>query len=161
MLQSNKSLFIRLIKLSKEEWPILIKGMFFLLVSSAALMVYPQYIKIIIDESLRAKDMNALNQAALIAISVFIIQAVSSSLTAVYLTIAWERTVKRLTSNLFSQIINQKMTFFDFSKTGELLGRLLADTAILQNALSVNISMLVRSGFQAIAGITLLFITST
>ena len=158
---TNKSLFIRLLRLSREEWPILFKGMFFLFISSAALMVYPQYIKVIIDESLKAKDMDALNKAAFIAMSVFIIQAISSSLRSYYFTLAGEKTVKRLRSKLFSQIINQEMTFFDFSKTGELLGRLSADTAILQNALSVNISMLARSGFQATAGITLLFITST
>jgi len=123
-------------------------------------MVYPQYIKVIIDESMKAKDMSALNKAALIAMAVFIIQAISSSLRAYYFTLAGETTVKRLRSKLFSQIIFQEMTFFDFSKTGELLGRLSADTAILQNALSVNISMLVRSGFQALGGIILLFITS-
>ena len=160
MKDSNKNLFIRLLKLSRQEWPILFKGMIFLIISSAALMVYPQYIKVIIDESMKAKDMSALNKAALIAMAVFIIQAISSSLRAYYFTLAGETTVKRLRSKLFSQIIFQEMTFFDFSKTGELLGRLSADTAILQNALSVNISMLVRSGFQALGGIILLFITS-
>lgn len=69
--------------------------------------------------------------------------------------------MKRLRSRLFSQIISQEMSFFDFSKTGELLGRLSADTAVLQNALSVNISMLVRNLVQAVAGVVLLFITST
>jgi ATP-binding cassette subfamily B protein len=134
--------------------------MIFLLISSAALMVYPQYIKVIIDESMKTKDMNGLNKAALIAMLVFMIQAVSSSLRAYYFTLAGEKTVKRLRSKLFSQIIFQEMTFFDSSKTGELLGRLSADTAILQNALSVNISMLVRSGFQALGGLALLFLTS-
>lgn len=161
MKKKEINLFIRLIKLSREEWPILLKGMIFLLISSAALMVYPQYIKVIIDQSMKTKDMNALNIAAIIAMTVFVIQAIASSLRAYYFTLAGEKTVKRLRSKLFSQIIFQEMSFFDFSKTGELLGRLSADTAILQNALSVNISMLVRSGFQAIAGIVLLFITST
>lgn len=138
----------------------LFKGLIFLLISSAALMVYPQYIKVIIDDAMKSKDMSGLNKAAMIAMFVFIIQAVSSSLRFYYFTLAGEKTVKRLRSKLFSQIISQEMNFFDFSKTGELLGRLSADTAILQNALSVNISMLVRSGFQAIAGLTLLFVTS-
>lgn len=138
----------------------LFQGLIFLLISSAALMVYPQYIKVIIDDAMKSKDMSGLNKAAMIAMFVFIIQAVSSSLRFYYFTLAGERTVKRLRSKLFSQIISQEMNFFDFSKTGELLGRLSADTAILQNALSVNISMLVRSGFQAIAGLTLLFVTS-
>ena len=157
----NKNLFIKLLKLSRNEWPILLKGMIFLFISSAALMVYPQYIKVIIDEAMKTKDMNALNSAAIIAMAVFIIQAISSSLRSYYFTLAGEKTVKRLRSKLFSQIIYQEMTFFDFSKTGELLGRLSSDMAVLQNALSVNISMLVRSGFQAFGGLILLFITST
>ena len=153
--------FTKLMKLSREEWPLLIKGMIFLAISSAALMLYPQYIKVIIDEALKSKDTTALNNAALIALGVFLIQGVTSSLRYYYFTMAGEKTVKRLRLKLFSQIIRQEMTFFDFSKTGELLGRLSADTAVLQNALSVNISMLVRNLVQAIGGIILLFITST
>ena len=160
-MPNNKYLFIRLLNLSREEWPILIKGMVFLLISSAALMVYPQYIKVIIDDAMKTKDMNGLNTAALIAMTVFIIQAISSSLRFYYFTLAGEKTVKRLRLKLFSQIISQEMPFFDFSKTGELLGRLSADTVVLQNALSVNISMLIRSLFQTIGGLILLFVTST
>ena len=152
---------MRLLSLSRDEWPILLKGMIFLFISSSALMVYPQYIKVIIDDAMKSKDMSGLNMAALIAMAVFIIQAIASSLRYYYFTMAGEKTVKRLRSKLFSQIISQEMIFFDFSKTGELLGRLSADTAILQNAMSVNISMLIRSGFQALGGLTLLFYTST
>ena len=161
MPNTNKHLFIRLLNLSREEWPILIKGMVFLLISSAALMVYPQYIKVIIDDAMKSKDMNGLNVAAIIAMGVFIIQAITSSLRFYYFTLAGEKTVKRLRLKLFSQIISQEMTFFDFSKTGELLGRLSADTVVLQNALSVNISMLIRSLFQTVGGLILLFVTST
>jgi ABC-type multidrug transport system fused ATPase/permease subunit len=160
MENKNQNLFLRLMNLSREEWPILIKGMFFLLISSAALMVYPQYIKIIIDDAMKTKDLAGLNKAALIAMGVFIIQSVTSSLRFYYFTLAGEKTVKRLRAKLFAQIISQEMTFFDFSKTGELLGRLSADTAVLQNALSVNISILIRNFFQMVGGIVLLFITS-
>lgn len=156
----EKYLFIRLLNLSREEWPILLKGMLFLFISSAALLVYPQYIKVIIDDAMKAKDMSGLNKAALIATAVFVIQAISSSLRFYYFTLAGEKTVKRLRLKLFSQILSQEMPFFDFSKSGELLGRLSADTAVLQNALSVNISMLIRNLFQTIGGLILLFITS-
>ncbi len=152
---------MKLLSLSREEWPLLIKGMIFLLISSAALMAYPQYIKVIIDNALKTKDLKALNYAALFALGVFIIQGVSSSYRFYYFTLAGEKTVKRLRVKLFSQILSQEMPFFDFQKTGELLGRLSADTAVLQNALSVNISMLVRNLFQTVGGIILLFITST
>lgn len=160
-MKNNKAFFMKLLNLSREEWPLLIKGMIFLIISSAALMAYPQYIKVIIDNALKTKDASALNYAALFALGVFIIQAISSSYRFYYFTLAGEKTVKRLRVKLFSQIISQEMPFFDFQKTGELLGRLSSDTAVLQNALSVNISMLFRNLVQTIGGIILLFITST
>lgn len=156
----RNSSFSKLFQLSREEWPLLLKGMIFLALSSAALMAYPQYIKVIIDEAIKSKDTSALNVAALTAFIVFIIQGLTSSLRYYYFTLAGEQTVKRLRLKLFSQIVSQEMSFFDFSKTGELLGRLSSDTSILQNALSVNISMLVRNLVQAIVGIILLFMTS-
>lgn len=161
-MKNNKSTsFIKLLNLSRNEWSILTKGLIFLIISSAALMIYPQYIKLIIDNALKTKDLVSLNNAALIALFAFLIQAVASSLRYYYFTLAGEKTVKRLRSNLFTKIISQEMSFFDGTKTGELLSRLSSDTSILQNALSVNISMLLRNIFQTIAGIILLFITST
>lgn len=151
----------RLLRISREEWPLLIKGMIFLAISSAAMMSYPQYIKVIIDEAIKSKNSSSLNFAALTALVIFVIQGITSSLRYYYFTYAGEKTVKRLRAQLFSKIISQEMRFFDFSKTGELLGRLSSDTAVLQNALSVNISMLVRNLVQAIAGLILLFYTSS
>lgn len=157
---NDKSFLLKILKLSKPEWPLLIKGMWFLFLSSAALMAYPQYIKVIIDEALKSKDLKSLNIAAGIAFIIFVIQSVTSSLRFFYFTKAGEQTVKRLRGKLFSQIISQEMTFFDFSKTGELLGRLSSDTSVLQNALSVNISMLIRNIVQVGGGIIFLFLTS-
>ncbi len=159
-MSKQKDFFSKLLSLSKEEWPLLCVGMVFLFISSIALMAYPQYIKVIIDDALRTKDSKALNLAAAVALVIFIIQSVTSSLRYFYFTKAGEKTVKRLRAKLFSQILSQEMTFFDFSKTGELLGRLSADTAVLQNALSVNISMLVRNLVQVLGGIVFLFFTS-
>jgi ATP-binding cassette subfamily B protein len=150
----------KLLKLSRLEWPLLGWGLFFLALSSGALLVYPHSIKRIIDEAIAQKDQSQLNMAALFALGVFAIQSITSALRYYFFTLAGEKTVKRLRSNLFQQIMGQNITFFDQQKTGELLGRLSSDTAVLQNALSVNISMLVRSLVQAIGGVVMLFLTS-
>lgn len=150
----------KLLSLSRKEWPLLGWGLLFLAISSSALLAYPHTIKKIIDEAMANKDQALLNTAAVLAVGIFAVQAVTSALRYYFFTLAGERTVKRLRARLFSQIIGQDITFFDRSKTGELVGRLSSDTAILQNALSVNISMLVRAGVQALGGIIMLFITS-
>jgi ABC transporter fused permease/ATP-binding protein len=150
----------KFLKLSRQEWSLLSMGLLFLAISSAALLAYPHFIKGIIDQAMTQKDESKLNQAALFALVVFVVQSVTSALRYYYFTLAGEKTVKRLRQRLFSQILGQDITFFDGQKTGELLGRLGSDTALLQNALSVNISMLVRSFVQAIGGIAMMFLTS-
>lgn len=150
----------KLLSLSRKEWPLLMWGLFFLAVSSAALLVYPYTIKKIIDEAIAQKDQSQLNFAALMALVVFAIQSITSALRYYFFTLAGEKTVKRLRERLFGQIIGQDIPFFDQQKTGELLGRLSSDTAVLQNALSVNISMLIRSLVQALGGVLMLFLTS-
>jgi ABC-type multidrug transport system fused ATPase/permease subunit len=150
----------KLLRLSRAEWPLLGRGLFFLAVSSGALLAFPQTVKKIIDDALAHRDPSQLNHAALLAIGIFVIQSVASALRYYYFTLAGEQTVKRLRERLFAQILGQDVAFFDRSKTGELLGRLSSDTAVLQNALSVNISMLVRAGVQALGGLAMLFLTS-
>ena len=152
--------FSKLFKLSKEEWPLIFKGLIFLAISSAALLFYPSTIKNIIDHALTNKDQTELNHLAFLVLGIFIVQSISSALRYYFFTLAGERTVKRLRANLFGQILDQEMPFFDQQKTGELLGRLSSDTAVIQNALSVNISMLVRSFVQAIGALVMLFVTS-
>ncbi len=151
----------KLLRLSREEWPLLLWGLFFLGISSAALLAYPHTIKKIIDEAIAQKDQPQLNFAAMLAVGIFAIQSVTSALRYYFFTLAGEKTVKRLRERLFGQILGQDITFFDSQKTGELLGRLSSDTAVLQNALSVNISMLVRATVQALGGVVMLFVTST
>lgn len=150
----------RLWSLSHEERARLILGFVFLVISSATLLYYPQAIKTIIDEALGTKDQQKLNEAAVLAFVVFAVHSVTAALRYYFFTIAGESAVKRLRSRLYSKIINQKMSFFDRHKTGELIGRLSNDTAVLQSAMSVNISMLIRSGAQALGAILMLFFTS-
>lgn len=150
----------KLFHLSRGEWPLLLWGLLFLALSSAALLAYPQWIKRIIDEAISNRDQSALNRAAIWALAIFIIQAVTSSARYYFFTLAGEKTVQRLRANLFGKILSRPMSFFDAQKTGELIGRLSSDTAVLQNALSVNISMLVRAGAQVIGGVVMLFVTS-
>ncbi len=150
----------RLYNLTRGELTTLIWGLFFLLISSATLLYYPQAIKDIIDEALSTKNRSQLDHVALIALAVFAVQSVSSALRYYCFTIAGENSVKKLRASLFSKIITQHMAFFDKQKTGELIGRLSSDTTVLQNAMSVNISMLVRSSTQAIGALIMLFLTS-
>ena len=88
------------------------------------------------------------------------IQAFSSTMRYYLFTITGERIVKKLRYDLFHKIANLPMSFFDNRKTGELMSRLSSDCTVLQKAVSVNLSMLVRNLAAALGAIFLMLLTS-
>tara|TARA_B100000795_G_C22704612_1_gene401051 strand:- start:136 stop:1050 length:915 start_codon:yes stop_codon:yes gene_type:complete len=58
--------------------------------------------------------------------------------------LAGERVVVRIRKKLFSHLMKQEISFFDTTKSGELVNRLASDTDVLKNAVTTNISMGLR-----------------
>ncbi len=156
----NRPLWLRILWLAQAERKILAWGTLFLVIASASNLIYPQAIRTMLDQALTAKSMDKINQISLIMLIVFVVQAVASSLRYYLFTLAGERTVLRLREKLYGHILDQEIAFFDFNKTGDLMSRLSSDTAVLQNAVSVNISMGLRSLAGAVGGICLMIYTS-
>ncbi|MCX6117663.1 MAG: ABC transporter transmembrane domain-containing protein [Proteobacteria bacterium] len=156
----SNSDFKRLYRMALVEWRILLLGMGFLALSSAALLAFPQVIKSIVDNALASRDASTLNQVALLAMGIFAVQSLAGAARYYCFTLAGERIVVRLRKQLFTHLLDQDIAFFDGQKTGELQSRLSSDATILQNALSVNISMLVRTAATAVGGLIMLIYTS-
>ena len=151
----------RILRLARPELPRLAVGTFFLAVGSAAGLVFPQGIRLIVDQATTpSRGVAALNRIAIVLVAVFAVQAVAAALRYSLFTIAGEKIVARLRSDLFTRIVAQEIAFFDEKKTGELTNRLASDTTVLQNAVSVNISMGLRFLASVIGGMALLLYTS-
>jgi hypothetical protein len=61
-----------------------------------------------------------------------------------------ERVVAKLRRDLYAAIVRQEVGFFDEQRTGDLVSRLSSDTTVLQNAVSLNVSMALRYGLTII-----------
>lgn len=150
----------RLLRLARPEARTLVIATLFLTVGSAMSLIYPQAVRTIIDEALSTRDMDKVNGWASIILGVSLLQAIAASVRYYLFTLAGERIVVRLREKLYGHILEQEIGFFDFNKTGELMSRLSADCSVLQNAVSVNISMALRNVAGAIGGLVLLVMTS-
>ena len=132
----------RLLNLARPQKNRLIVGTIFLAIGSGLGLLYPQAVRIIIDDALGNRDLELIKNAALGLIAVFALQGVAIGLRAYLFTIAGEHVVTNLRNDLFSRIVSQELAFFDENKTGELTSRLASDTQVLQNAVGVNLSLI-------------------
>ena len=150
----------RIMNLARPQARRIMGGIIFLLLASGLMLVYPKAIGDIIDQAIKAGDRAQIDQIALTMGVVFVLQGIAMALRFYLFTTAGERVVTQLRQDLFASLMSQEVGFFDERKTGELTNRLASDTTVLQNAVSVNISMGLRNAAQAVGGIALLLYTS-
>jgi len=149
----------RLVALAVPEWRRLAVATIFLLVGGAASLAYPQVIRVLIDAAV-AGGAETINRAAFVMAAIFAVQAVAVGLRYYLFTIAGERIVTRLRETVYRSIIEQEIGFFDARKTGELTSRLTADATVMQNTVSVNLSMGLRNLVLVVGGLLLLVVSS-
>ena len=142
----------RIVALARPEWRLLLVGTVALSVGSAASLLYPQAIRVIIDGALGTgaptvfgpASPAAVDHAAFAMAALALVQGLAIALRARSFGVAGERVVTRLRKDLYRSILEQEVAFFDERRTGELTSRLSSDTSVLQSAVSANVSMGLR-----------------
>jgi ABC transporter fused permease/ATP-binding protein len=150
----------RLLALARPERKRLAAGTLFLVLGSGMSLLYPQGVKIVIDGALAGVQSSFIDRAAALMAAVSLVFALAIAGRYALFSIAGERVVTRLRERLYRSILDQEIAFFDARRTGELTSRLSSDTAVLQNAVSVNVSMGLRNVAQALGGVGFLVYTS-
>jgi ATP-binding cassette subfamily B protein len=146
----------RIVALARPQLPRLAVATVALLVSSGVGLLYPQAVRYMVDALVSGTSPISFDTGAVLLVVLFAVQAVFAMLRAWLFTVAGERIVADLRTRLFSAILDQDVEFFDQRRTGELTNRLAADTTVLQNTVTVNVSMALRHFLGAVGGIALL-----
>jgi ABC transporter fused permease/ATP-binding protein len=146
----------RLLHLARPELPRLVLATIALAISSGTNLAYPQAVRYMVDAVVGGTSPVSLDTGALLLVVVFALQAVFTMLRSWLYTVAGERIVTKLRADLFRSILFQDIAFFDAARTGELTNRLASDTTVLQNTVTVNVSMALRYFVGAVGGLVLL-----
>ncbi|AXQ31778.1 ATP-binding cassette domain-containing protein [Solimonas sp. K1W22B-7] len=76
--------------------------------------------------------------------------------------VSWigERVTADLRDAVYRRMLAQSPQFFEYTRTGEVLSRLTADTTLVQTVVGSSVSMGLRSFFQFLGGLVMLAVTS-
>jgi ABC transporter fused permease/ATP-binding protein len=159
-MADTRSTTRRLLALALPEKKILAVATVALLVSSAVSLVYPQAVRSMVDQVTGHGEMHGLDRTVFALLGLFLVSAVFAMLRAWLFTVAGERVVARLRSDLFGHLVRQEVAFFDKERTGELTNRLASDTTVLQNTVTVNVSMALRYAIGSVGGVAMLLYMS-
>ena len=112
-----------------------------LLVAAAAMLALPAVLRQLIDHGLSSADSRVLNAylaGFLVAAAAF---GVFAALRFYLVTWLGERVVADLRQAVYRRVVRMDPTFFEVTRTGEVLSRLTADTTLVQAIAGVNLSI--------------------
>ena len=150
----------RLFSLARPEAGTLILGTIVLVLGSAMTLSYPMVVQVILDGIGDGQGKELVDKATVVLLVLFLLGALFGAARSWLFTVAGERIVATLRRSLYNAILSQEVAFFDERRTGELTNRLASDTTVLQNTVTVNVSMLLRFVIMGIGGVGFLFYTS-
>ncbi|XP_074645282.1 ATP-binding cassette sub-family B member 10, mitochondrial-like [Tubulanus polymorphus] len=154
----------RLLSLAGPEKWRLAGGVSLLLISSGVTMSVPFFMGHIIDivnaAATNADAIEKLQKICAVLGAVFISGATANFGRVYLMQISGQRIIKQIRDSLFSSVMTQEMAFFDKTKTGEIINRLSADTALVGQSVTQNISDGLRSTIQAIGAVGMMFYVS-
>ncbi|XDV50266.1 hypothetical protein PO909_019345 [Leuciscus waleckii] len=135
----------------------------FLVIASSVTMSAPFFLGKVIDTiySSSTEDFTAsLTSLCFMLTGVFLCGGAANAARVYLMQISGQQIVRNLRETLFSSILKQEVGFFDKTRTGELINRLSADTAIVGRCLTDNLSDGLRSLAQAGAGVGMMLYVS-
>ncbi len=132
----------------------------FLTIASVSMLAMPVAIRYVIDYGFSSDNAGIINTYFMALFCLAIIFAVFGSLR--YYLVMWigERVVADIRSAVYKHVIKMSPTFFEVTRTGEVLSRLTTDTTLVQTVFGAGMSIALRSLFSVIGCLIMLFITS-
>jgi len=131
-----------------------------LLVASGAMLALPVALRYLIDNGFIAQNASTVNRyfgwffAAAMAFGGF------AALRFYLVTWLGERVVADIRDAVFARVVHMDPTFFEETKTGEVLSRLTTDTTLVQSISGVTLSIALRSSLNLLGGLLMLTLTS-
>jgi ATP-binding cassette subfamily B protein len=131
------------------------------LVSAAvAILIVPVSLRQLIDHGLVANNVGVINRYFLGFLAAAVVFGIFAALRFYLVTWLGERVVADLRESVYRRVVRMDPTFFEVTRTGEVLSRLTADTTLVQAISGVNLSIILRSLLNLIGSLVMLALTS-
>lgn len=131
-------------------------GLILIVISRLANLVLPYASKILIDDIIPKGDMGELKTLLVIVVSAVVVQAITSfSLTRI-LSVEAQHLIAQLRAKVQRHIIQLPIRFFDNTKTGELVSRIMTDVEGVRNLVGTGLVQLVGGILTSIISLVLL-----
>lgn len=140
-------------------WPrrnLVFLGLILIIIRSLSGFVLPLQSKVLFDEVVPKKDFNQLYTLVAIVLGAILIQAVTSFLLTKVLSIQAQYLISELRAEVQKKVLTLPISFFDNTKSGALVSRIMSDVEGVRNLIGTGLVQLIGGSFTAIITLVIL-----
>jgi len=140
-------------------WPrrnIVFLGLVLIIIRSLSGFVLPLQSKVLLDEVVPNKDFSQLYILILIVIGAILLQAITSFLLTKVLSIQAQYLISELRAQVQKKVLSLPISFFDNTKSGALVSRIMTDVEGVRNLIGTGLVQLIGGSFTAILTLVIL-----
>lgn len=131
-------------------------GLILIIISRLASLVLPGASKYLIDNVIANKDMAMLKTLLLVVASAIIVQAVTSFLLTRLLSVEAQHLIAKLRAQVQKHILALPISYFDNTKSGALVSRIMTDVEGVRNLVGTGLVQLVGGILTSVISLVLL-----
>ncbi|MCY9806214.1 ABC transporter ATP-binding protein [Lentilactobacillus senioris] len=146
-------------KVLKQKW-ILVVNVLALTLITALQFVMPQFEKIIIDKIIPMKDLHWLALVIGGLLLTAVVLGLLNYFSSYYMGVMSQSAITELRNDLYHDLLRQDTTFFESSKTGDLMVRLTSDINNLQSMISSNMLSMIGNLFTFVGVLIFIYIVN-
>ncbi|GAA4883388.1 ABC transporter ATP-binding protein [Flaviramulus aquimarinus] len=140
-------------------WPrrnLVFIGLILIVIRSLAGLVLPWQSKVLLDEVVPSKDATLLYNLIAIVLAAISVQAVTSFLLTRILSVQAQYLISELRAQVQKKVLSLPISFFDNTKSGALVSRIMSDVEGVRNLIGTGLVQLVGGSFTAIVSLIIL-----
>lgn len=131
-----------------------------LLVAAGAVLAIGQGLRFVVDRGFVAGSAAELDRALAILAGIIVVMAGATYARFYFVSWLGERVTADLRRAVFEHLLRLPPTFFEVTRTGEIVSRLTNDTTMLETVVGSSLSMAVRNFLLLVGGLVMLALTS-
>lgn len=145
-------------------WPrrnLVLVGLLLIVIGRAASFVAPMSLKYLMDDIVPNKDIEFLKILVVVVVLSFLVQAITSFLLTKVLSIQAQFMISELRAQVQKKVLTLPTRFFDNTKSGALVSRIMSDVEGVRNLIGTGLVQLVGGTITAVVSLILLLDIST
>jgi ATP-binding cassette subfamily B protein len=128
-----------------------------LAISSSATLVLPWAFRQVVDQ---INHGSAIDRWFVFLLGVAVVMAIATGARFFFVSLLGERVIADLRRSLYSHLLSLDQSFFERTRSGELVSRLAADAELLRSVVGSSMSIALRSTITVIGSAVMLVVTS-